>query len=137
MTSTVFVKFSYEDRVSEEVPIHVELDLTNNTNREKLMNRLLKSNPNITEVTLLSWIMKLQITDIEFDLTDDCDEYIDTELLQDQLQSVYIGQFWNVDDDLELVDLISDKSGWCVNSINYKEIKWTLHLEHWDITMCQ
>ena len=137
MTSTVFVKFSYEDRVSEEVPIQVELDLTNNTNREKLMNRLLKSNPNITEVTLLSWIMKLQITDIEFDLTDDCDEYIDTELLQDQLQSVYIGQFWNVDDDLELVDLISDKSGWCVNSINYKEIKWTLHLEHWDITMCQ
>jgi hypothetical protein len=67
--------------------------------------------------------MKLQITEIEFDLTDDCDEYIDTELLQDQLQSVYIGQFWNVDDDLELVDLISDKSGWCVNSINYKEIK--------------
>jgi hypothetical protein len=67
--------------------------------------------------------MKLQITEIEFDLTDDCDENIDTELLQDQLQSVYIGQFWNVDDDLELVDLISDKSGWCVNSINYKEIK--------------
>ena len=67
--------------------------------------------------------MKLQITEIEFDLTDDCGEYIDTELLQDQLQSVYIGQFWNVDDDLELVDLISDKSGWCVNSINYKEIK--------------
>jgi len=67
--------------------------------------------------------MKLQITEIEFDLTDDCDENIDTELLQDQLQSVYIGQFWDVDDDLELVDLISDKSGWCVNSIEYKEIK--------------
>ena len=137
MTSTVFVKFSYEDRVSEEVPIQVELDLSKNSNRRKLMNRLLKSNPNITEIALLSWIMKLQITDIEFDLTDDCDEYIDTELLQDQLQSVYIGQFWNVDDDLELVDLISDKSGWCVNSINYKEIKWTLHLEHWDVMMWQ
>jgi hypothetical protein len=67
--------------------------------------------------------MKLQITEIEFDLTDDCDENIDTELLQYQLQNVYVGQFWNVDDDLELVDLISDKSGWCVNSINYKEIK--------------
>ena len=67
--------------------------------------------------------MKLQITDIEFDLTDDCDENIDTELLQHQLQNVYVGQFWDVDDDLELVDLISDKSGWCVNSINYKEIK--------------
>ena len=67
--------------------------------------------------------MKLQITDIEFDLTDDCDENIDTELLQERLQNVYVGQFWDVDDDLELVDLISDKSGWCVNSINYKEIK--------------
>ena len=67
--------------------------------------------------------MKLQITDIEFDLSDDCGEYIDTEMLQDRLQSVYIGQFWNVDDEDELVDLISDKSGWCVNSINYKQIK--------------
>ena len=67
--------------------------------------------------------MKLQITDIEFDLSDDCGEYIDTEMLQDRLQSVYIGQFWNVDDEDELVDLIRDKSGWCVNSINYKQIK--------------
>ena len=67
--------------------------------------------------------MKLKITGIEFDLTDDCDENIDTELLQERLQNVYVGQFWDVDDDLELVDLISDKSGWCVNSINYKEIK--------------
>ena len=63
--------------------------------------------------------MKLQITDIEFDLTDDCGEYIDTELLQDQLQNVYIGQFWDVNEEDELVDLISDKSGWCVRSINY------------------
>ena len=54
MTSTIHVRFSYEDRVSEEVPIQVELDLTKNSNRRKLMNRLLKSNPNITEVTLLS-----------------------------------------------------------------------------------
>jgi hypothetical protein len=67
--------------------------------------------------------MKLQITDIEFDLTDDCGEYIDTEMLQDQLQSVYIGQFWDVTEEDELADLISDKSGWCVNSINYKQIK--------------
>jgi hypothetical protein len=52
MTSTVFVKFSYEDRVSEEVPIQVDLDLTKNSNRKKLLNRLLKSNSNITEVSL-------------------------------------------------------------------------------------
>jgi hypothetical protein len=53
MTSTVVVKFSYEDRVSEEVPIHVELDLTKNSNRKRLLNRLLKSNPNITEVSFI------------------------------------------------------------------------------------
>ena len=66
--------------------------------------------------------MKLQITDIEFDLSDDCGEYIDTEMLQDRLQSVYIGQFWDVTEEDELVDLISDKSGWCVSSINYRHV---------------
>jgi hypothetical protein len=56
MTQTVFVKFSYEDKVSEEIAIDlgVDLDLTKNSNRRKLLNRLLKSNSDITEVTLLS-----------------------------------------------------------------------------------
>ena len=54
MTQTVLVKFSYDNRVSEEIAIKVELDLTKNSNRKKLLNRLLKSYPAITEVTLLS-----------------------------------------------------------------------------------
>jgi hypothetical protein len=53
MTQTVYVRFSYEDKVSEEIPIHVELDLTKNSNRKRLLNRLLKSNPNITEVSFI------------------------------------------------------------------------------------
>ena len=53
MTQTVYVRFSYENRVSEEVPIHTSMDLTKNSNRKKLLNRLIKQNPNITEVTLL------------------------------------------------------------------------------------
>jgi hypothetical protein len=53
MTSTVLVKFSYEDRVSELVPIKVDLDLTNNSNRKKLLNQLLKSNSGITEVSFI------------------------------------------------------------------------------------
>lgn len=53
MTQTVYVRFSYEDKVSEEIPIHVELDLSKNSNRKKLLNRLLKSNPNITEVSFI------------------------------------------------------------------------------------
>ena len=53
MTQTVYVRFSYADKVSEEVPINVELDLKKNSNRKKLLNRMLKSNPNITEVSFL------------------------------------------------------------------------------------
>ncbi len=58
MTSTVFVKFSYEDKLSEEIAIDlgVDIDLSINKNRTKLINRLLKSNPNITEVSLQSII---------------------------------------------------------------------------------
>ena len=54
MKQTIFVRFSYADRVSEEVPIHLDinLDLTNNTNRKRLLNKLLKSNPNITEILI-------------------------------------------------------------------------------------
>ena len=75
--------------------------------------------------TLTQMTMKFQITGIEFDLNDDydCGEDIDTEMLQDQLQRGYIGQVWTVDEEDELVDLISDKSGWCVNSIQYEQIK--------------
>ena len=56
MTQTVNVRFSYGDKVSQEIPIHlgVDIDLSNNKNRKRLLNRLLKSNPNITEVTILS-----------------------------------------------------------------------------------
>ena len=56
MTQTIYVRFSYENRVSEEIPIQTELDLSRNAgiNRRRLLDRLLKSNPNITQVTLLS-----------------------------------------------------------------------------------
>ena len=56
MTQTIYVRFSYENKVSEEIPIHTQLDLSRNAgvNKRKLLNRLLKSDPNITEVSLLS-----------------------------------------------------------------------------------
>ena len=52
MTQTIYVKFVYENRVSELVPIHTQLDLSKNSNRTKLLNRLLNSVPDGTEVTL-------------------------------------------------------------------------------------
>ena len=52
MTQTIYVRFSYENRVSEEVPIQTQLDLSKNSNRTKFLNRLLNSVPEGTEVTL-------------------------------------------------------------------------------------
>ena len=52
MNQTIYVKFSYENKVSELVPIHTELDLSKNSNRTRLLNRLLKSVPEGTEVSL-------------------------------------------------------------------------------------
>ena len=52
MTQTIYVKFSYENKVSEEIPIQTQLDLSKNSNRTKLLNRLLKSVPDGTEVSL-------------------------------------------------------------------------------------
>jgi hypothetical protein len=56
MTQIVHVRFSYEDKVSKEIPINlgVDIDLSNNKNRTRLLNSLLKLNSNITEVTILS-----------------------------------------------------------------------------------
>jgi hypothetical protein len=56
MTQTIFVKFSYEDKVSQQVPIQIDtnVDLSKNSNRRKLMDRLLKSNSSITEVSLIN-----------------------------------------------------------------------------------
>jgi len=67
--------------------------------------------------------MKFQITKIDFDLTEDCDEYIDTEMLQGQLQKAYTKTSWDADDHDDLTDQISNKSGWRINSIQYEEIK--------------
>ena len=52
MTQTIYVKFSYENKVSELVAIQTKLDLSKNSNRTRLLNRLLKSVPEGTEVSL-------------------------------------------------------------------------------------
>ena len=52
MTQTIYVKFSYENKVSELVAIQTKLDLSKNSSRSRLLNRLLKSVPECTEVTL-------------------------------------------------------------------------------------
>jgi len=54
---------------------------------------------------------------IEFDFDDATDEQISQEE-KDFITNNALG-VWSVDDEEELVDSISDKTGWCVKSIDY------------------
>jgi len=67
--------------------------------------------------------MKLKLTGIDFDLTtDDEGSNVDIELLQKRLRNRYVGKVFNVSDEDELADVISDKSGWCVSWLSYKQV---------------
>ena len=63
--------------------------------------------------------MKLLVTKIEFDFNDDYDDYLSLSLdEQISITNDNLG-IWEVDNEDELVDKISDKSGWCIKSIDY------------------
>ena len=64
--------------------------------------------------------MLLQLTDIEFDFEDSSGELPYDE--QVAVAKSVIGEVFEVDDEDELADLISDETGWCVKSLNYTEI---------------
>ena len=61
--------------------------------------------------------MKLLVTQIEFDFEDSFDELFSKDDQQNVIQDA-IG-IWEVDDEDELVDKITDNSGWCIKSIDY------------------
>lgn len=54
--------------------------------------------------------MIYQITAIDFDSD------------EKHLNDVYVGQFWEADDEDDLVDEITCASGWCINSIDYQHV---------------
>ena len=65
--------------------------------------------------------MKLLVTQIEFDFNDSLsDEYSLSLDEQNSITNDNIG-IWEVDNEDELVDKISDNSGWCIKSIDYQQ----------------
>ena len=62
--------------------------------------------------------MKLLVTQIEFDFNDDYDDYSLSLDEQNSITNDNLG-IWEVDNEDELVDKISDNSGWCIKSIDY------------------
>ena len=66
--------------------------------------------------------MKLLVTQIEFDFNDSLsDDYSLTLDEQNAITNDNLG-IWEVDNEDELVDKISDNSGWCIKSIDYTSI---------------
>ena len=61
--------------------------------------------------------MKLLVTQIEFDFEDGYDELFSKDDQQNVIQDA-IG-IWEVDNEDELVDKISDTLGWCIKKIDY------------------
>jgi hypothetical protein len=41
---------------------------------------------------------------------------------KDRLTSELIGEIWEVDDEEDLADAITDATGWCIKSIDYRHI---------------
>lgn len=64
--------------------------------------------------------MKLQVTEISFDFEDsnfECPIEIQRSVTRDCL-----GQIWDVENEEDLVEEITSAYGWCVNSIDYRNI---------------
>ena len=64
--------------------------------------------------------MQYQVTNIVFDFDDDL--YPLTEAEMDDVYYDYVGTFWEADDGDDLVEEITNASGWCVIRIDYRII---------------
>ena len=67
------------------------------------------------------------IKDIEFDCSLDDDDWTEKDQFETEqhLPIVYIGTKWKGDNEDEVIDKISDKSGWCIRSIDLQPTKYT------------
>ena len=70
--------------------------------------------------------MKFNVTYIEFDLDDDYevskDEFLEKERLRDELECSALG-IWDTLDEDDLIEQITELSGWCIKSIDYKSME--------------
>ncbi len=67
--------------------------------------------------------MKFQVTQIEFDFTDDSGENLELSVQEElEITDETIGQIWDADDADDLVEEITCGTGWCIKSIDYRII---------------
>ncbi len=64
--------------------------------------------------------MKFNVTDIEFDLTDDYANGFDLTFDEERtLHDLSLG-VWEADDEDDLIEEITAAAGWCISSIDYE-----------------
>lgn len=66
----------------------------------------------------VSTTMLFKVLSIDFDFTTDADCPPTLEEQQDIVNSVMSGD-WDAEDDDDLVDSITDETGWCINAITF------------------
>ena len=66
--------------------------------------------------------MQFQVTQIEFDFTDDISDDPLTDEYKQSLVDETTEGIWEADDEDDLIDEISTASGWCIKSIDYNHI---------------
>jgi hypothetical protein len=62
-------------------------------------------------------MMQIQVTDIVFDF--ECDDEIPSQDYQDNITKETLTKIWEVEDEDDLANVISDCFGWCVQEIEY------------------
>lgn len=67
--------------------------------------------------------MYLQVMEIEFDFTTDYGEYELQYSKQQEVVDSVLGEVFEVEDGDDLVDFITEQTGWCVKSIDYRPVK--------------
>lgn len=65
--------------------------------------------------------MKFQVTEIEYDFEMEDDEFPSQDY-QDAVIEETLQKVWEVDDEEELTDAISDCFGWCIKSLDYRHV---------------
>jgi hypothetical protein len=63
--------------------------------------------------------MQFKILDIAFDFDEDYDITLDDCVY---INSIYIDTVWDAEDDDDLVDQITNESGWCIEGISFVNI---------------
>ena len=64
--------------------------------------------------------MQFQVTQIEFDFTDDQEGDVPLDCQQQTIEDC-LGR-WDADDEDDLIEEITSAAGWCIKSIDYRHI---------------